>query len=150
GIADNSCDLFQHAETVVTCHSDFDWIGDGRAFVACPFDIDATFGFIHQVHDIGTVDRMHRYTFAASDVAYDGFTTDRIAALGAIDQQVALSNYADRVVVSAENPTYHAAYRGFFFPRCRGSIGHQASQDLARRIFAEADAGHQIFRMTQA
>ena len=49
-------DLLQHAETVVAKHRQLDRIRCRRRLsFARPLDVDPALGFIHQVHDVGTV-----------------------------------------------------------------------------------------------
>src|SRR5712691_9048904 len=100
GVTNDSSDALQHAEAIVAEDRQLYGISRRSGLVAGPFDIDAAFGFVHQVCHVGTMDRMHGHTFAARDVADDTFSTDGIATLGAIDEHVALAADGDSVVIA--------------------------------------------------
>src|SRR5271156_1670406 len=109
GVADYGSDLFQHAEAIVTEKREFYGIGNGLAvFVAGPENVDAAFGFVEKISEVGTVNGVDGYAFAAGDVADDGLASDRITTFGAIDEQVALSANYDGIAVAAEDAADHA------------------------------------------
>src|SRR5580704_7429458 len=156
GIADDGSDLLQHAEAVVAEYGEFHGIGVGRAIVLGPLDVDSPLRFIHQVHHVGTIERVDGDAFAAGHVADDGFAADRVTTACAIDQQVALSLDADGVVVlvATENATHHTGQAGGFlglvFRQGFAGRGRQASQYLPRGEFSIADSGHEIVRASYA
>ncbi len=78
--------LVQHARAILGV--DHHLHRERLRFAARPFDVDLALHFVHQVLHIGAVDRMHRDALAARHVADDRFAADRIAALGAIHQQI--------------------------------------------------------------
>src|SRR5690242_1436216 len=150
GVADDGGDLFQHPKAIVAEDGEFHRVSAGGTVVLGPLDINLALGLIQQVGHIGTVDGMHRDPFAASDVAHDGLASNRVTTAGAVNQQVAVSFYASGVVVlvAAESAPDHAGQPPglLFFLIRQGRTGRRrhASQDLPRRIFAVADARHQV------
>src|SRR5579864_8379218 len=82
GVADHAGDVLQHAETVVAEDGELDRIRRWHTVVARPFDVDLAFGFVHQIGDVGAVDRVDGNAFAARDVADDALAADGIAAAG--------------------------------------------------------------------
>src|SRR5262249_27030011 len=109
-VADDRRDLLQHAKTIVAIHGQLYGIGTRRPIVDCPFDINLALRFIQQVSDIRTVLRMHGHAFAASHVTDNTFTTNRIAALGPIHQQVTVALHADGIgaVIASEHAPHNA------------------------------------------
>src|SRR5258708_6627350 len=97
---------------------------------------------------------MHRYSLAAGDVADDRFSPDGIAAARAIDQQVTVSLDANGVaLVSAKYAADHTAdsSRAFVVSWGWGFRGRREfAKNLARGIFAVADAGHQVVGLAKA
>src|SRR6202162_448869 len=154
GIADKGGDLFEHAEAVVAEKRDFYGIGNRLAvFVARPEHVDAAVGFVEKIGDVGTVDGVDGNAFTAGDIADDGLAANGVATLGTINEKVAGPSDYDGVAVSAENSAHHTrnaaretAGRCLLF-----SVGHRFSasgcefrQHLSGRVFAVADAGHQV------
>ena len=109
GVADDACDLFQHAVAVVAENGELDRVSSRGRFVAGPRDVDAALGLVHQVHDVWTIDGVDGDALAARDVADDGFAADRVTTSGTIDEQVALALDDDGVVVAAEDAAHDAA-----------------------------------------
>src|SRR6266478_7526107 len=109
GVADEGGDLFEHAEAVVAEKRDFYGIGNRLAvFVAGPEHVDAAVGFVEKISDVGTVDGVDGYAFAAGDVSDYGFAANGVTTAGAIDEQVAGTADYDGVAVSAEDAAHHA------------------------------------------
>src|SRR5271163_679563 len=153
GIADHGCHLFQHAEAVVTEDRELYRVRTRGSLVAGPFHIDAALRFIQQVHHVGAIHRVDGDAFAAGHVTDHVFAANRIAAAGAVHEQIAVALYADGIVaaVSAENSPDYArdAARLTLSDRRRGSRG-QTSQHLPRRIFAVSYSRHQVVDLAQA
>src|ERR1700722_4368154 len=159
GVADNAGDIFQHPETVVAVDGELDRVSRGCALVAGPFHVDAAFGLVHQVSDVGATHGMHRHSFAARDVADNAFSADGITTAGAVDQHIALALDHDRVVVT-KDPAHHAGDGSGLRTqslgldiaghRRRGAGRQQTRQHLPRGVFSVADAGHQVIDFSQA
>src|SRR5579859_591102 len=159
GVANHAGDVLQHAEAVVAEDGELDRVRRWHTVVARPFDVDLAFGFVHQVGDVGAVDRVDGHAFAARDVADDALAADGIAAAGAVDHHVSLAADGDAVVV-AEDAAHHAGDGaglrsqafGFDVPRdgVRRACGQQLGQHLAGRIFSVTDARHQVVHLAQA
>src|SRR5882724_11778322 len=98
-IADHGGDLLQHAEAVVAEDGELYRVGTGGPVIVRPLHVNLPFRLIHQVYYVGTTEPMNRDTLAASDVADDRFTANRVTTAGAVDQEVTLSGYANGVVV---------------------------------------------------
>src|SRR5947209_585797 len=102
GVADHAGDAFQHPKTVIAVDSKLHRISSGSVFVAPPFDVDAALRFVHEVCDVGTVHRVHCNSLATSDVANDGFSSNRIATTRTVDQHVALALDHDGIVIAKD------------------------------------------------
>src|SRR6266851_686270 len=150
-VADDTCDIFQHAKTIVAVDGKLDWISRGRAFVAGPLDVNAAFRLEHQVGDVGAAYGVNGDSLATRNVADDALSTNGIATAGAVDQHIALTLDHDGVVVAkdaAHNAGDGAGLVGEPFGlditghRRRCACGQQARQYLTRGIFSVADARH--------
>src|SRR5438477_11317311 len=93
-------------------------------------------------------------TFAARHISDDGFAANRIAALGAVDQKVAVAFYDDGIVIAAKDTADHAreaaggelaVLRQRFATR-----GREFGQHLPSRILAITDCGELIVGATQS
>ena len=97
-IGEHGSELGKHAGTVVGLDHDLHREGVGSA--AGPFHFDFALHIVHQVLHVAADLGMHRHALAARDIANDGFAADRIATLGAIDQQIVHAFDAnDRIAV---------------------------------------------------
>src|SRR5579872_2127996 len=153
-VADHSCNLFQHAKTVVAKDRKLHRIRTRCTLIAGPFHVDTAFRLVQQIDHVGTIYGMDGDALAAGDVTNHVFATDGVAAAGAIHQQIAMAFHADGIVaaVSAEDPPDHAgnSARLFTLGDWRGRGWRQSSQDLARGILAVSDSGHQVVNLPQA
>src|SRR5258707_13112115 len=76
---------------------------EGGGIFAAPFHGDAPFGLIQQILHIGTRACVHGYAAASRDVADDVVAGNWIAALGAVDQQIAVSFDDERSFAETEH-----------------------------------------------
>src|SRR5580693_1081600 len=153
-VADYGCDLFQHAKAVVAQQRELYGIGNGLAiFVSRPQYVDAAVGLVEKVGDVRTVDGVDGHSFASGYVANDGFSANRVATAGAIDEQVTRSADDDGVAVAAKDSAHCAGKSAGETLACGllFAIGHRFSagrrelrEHLAGGVLAVADAGHQI------
>src|ERR1700690_1990568 len=152
GIADHGRDLLQHAEAIVAEQRELYRIGNGMPvfiFVAGPPHVDPPDGLAEKIGDVRTVDGVDSHSFAAGDIADYGLPANRVATLGSIHQQVALSADDDGVAVSTKNPAHRAGKAlgcGLRLVVRHGlSAGRREfRQHLPRGVLAIADAGHQV------
>src|ERR1700692_3951256 len=100
GVADHGRDLFQHTEAVVAKDRKLDRIRTRGSLVAGPFDIDAAFRLIQQVHYVRAIHGVHGDAFAAGYITHHILAPDGVAAAGAIHEQIAMAFYADGVVAT--------------------------------------------------
>src|SRR4029077_1707972 len=153
---DHRCDLFQHTKTIVAEHRELHRIGTRRSVVLGPLHINLAFRFIQQVGHVGTIDGMDGNALATSDVADDGLAPNRVATAGAIHQQVAVALDANGVVVlvATEDAPHHARESArlllFLIGQRRADRRRHASQYLTRRIFAVANARHEVIGTPRA
>src|ERR1700692_3243812 len=95
---------------------------------------------------------MHGDAFTAGHVANHRLSADGITTAGAINQQVAVTLYANgAAVVSAKDAAHDAANAGVFVGRSRCGFRNwrEFSQHLPRRVFAVSDGSHEIVGLTQ-
>src|SRR5580658_1361031 len=153
GIADHGCNLFQHAEAVVTEDRELYRVRTRGSLVASPFHIDATLRLVQQVHHVGAIHRVDSDALASGYIADHVLAPDRVTAAGSVYKEVAVALYANSVVaaVSAENSPDYARYaaRVTLSDRRGGSRG-QTSQHLPRRILAVSNSGHQVVDLAQS
>src|SRR5579871_824644 len=159
GVADDTGDVFEHAETIVAKDGELDGVGGRSRFIAGPLDVDAALGLVHEIGDVGATDGVDGDTFAAGDVADDGFAANGIAAAGAVDEHVALTFYGNGVVVAedaAHDVGEGAGLGGKAFgldvagDGRSGAGGKDAGENLAGGIFSVADAGHEVIDFAEA
>ena len=126
-----------------------------------PLHIDAAVGLIEQVLHVGTTAGVDRDALAAGDVADDLLAADGVATSRAVDQQIVLAFNLQRLRALAEEDALdglrHVAERvadgarlGLLVIGGQRAAGLQLVEHLARGVFAEADAGEQIFFAAQA
>src|SRR3954452_19184088 len=77
-VADDRRNLLEHAGTVLAEERELDGITLLARLVASPFDVNAAVHLVHQVLHVRAIARVHRYAFAARDVADDVFTANGI------------------------------------------------------------------------
>src|SRR5271154_5541481 len=63
-------------------------LGEQAGAVAAPFDGNAAFRLVQQVLQVGTALGVHGHTASACDIADDFVAGNRVATLGAIDEQI--------------------------------------------------------------
>src|SRR5271168_163230 len=149
GVADGGGDFGEHAGAVF-CEDEE--AGHELAFYgAGPFDVHAALGFVEEVLHVGATAVVDGYAAAAGDIADDFVTGNRVAALGAKDEQVVVAVHLDGGLAESQ---------GFFDGgdelgrRLRSGVGKGLAQyflqRLARREFSVAERGVEIFRARAA
>src|SRR5579862_1655346 len=150
GVADDRGDLFEHSPAVVAEKRELHGIRNRVAiFVSSPEDVNATVGLVQEIRYVRTIDRVHRNSLAAGDIADDGLAADRVTTACAIHKQITGAADYDGVAVSAKNASYYARESGrsvlFLGVRHRLSAGgSEFRQHLPGGILAIADACHQV------
>src|SRR4029078_5709655 len=135
----------QHARAILDLGGDAHFVGPFAA--ALPFDGDAPHGVILEVHDVGAGLGVPGHAFAARDVADDGLAHDRVAALRAVDEQVARALDRDALFSHAEQALDRVRDGSRLLRSGRGLQllrGDEAREDLAHRDLAVADGGVEV------
>ena len=112
-----------------------------------PLDGDPALRVVDEVRDVGAGERVDRDALAARDVADDRLAQDRVAALGAVHQQVVGALHLDPVVAAQQS--LHRVDHGERLRRRRRGLRQllgrqQPRQHLAHRDLAVADRGEQV------
>src|SRR5579871_5730120 len=102
GVANHAGNVLQHAEAVIAKDGQLHGIGGRSGLIASPFDVDFSFGLVHQIGHVRAGDGVHRDAFAARDIANDAFTADRIATAGAVNHHVSLTADGDGIVIAED------------------------------------------------
>ena len=117
---------------------------------AVPLNVDAPLRIVQKVRHVRTDGGVHRYTFAARNVANDFFTADRIATTRAHDHQIVDAAHFDPVLArarsrrtrgGAEYPANHGRHTGFRRLLLQLILRDQPGQEFSRLNLAVPDLG---------
>src|SRR5712692_6107406 len=101
GSADDGGDFGKQAGAVASSDSELDGkLGFGAA---APLDGDAAFSLIHQILNVGAQASVHGNAAAAGDVADNFVAGNGIAALGAVNEQVAVALNDERRIAETQH-----------------------------------------------
>ena len=139
--ADHGGDFRQQSGAVARANRELH--RERRAARAAPFDRDAPLRLVHQILHVGASARVHRHAAPARDVAHNLVAGNRITALCAVHQQIAVSLDDQRRFAKSQHSLDGFDQRGcgigrggFFRHSCR--FIKQARKDLPSGVFSES------------
>src|ERR1700722_7879704 len=152
GPADHGGDVSKQSSAIARTNLQFH--REGRGILAAPFNRDATFRLVKQILHVGARARVHRHAAAARDVPDYFITRNRVAALGAVDQQIVMPFDDKRRFAETQHAFDGFNQGGLGIGRLNlrglGRLTKHAGQNLARGILSKAYRGIQIVNLRKA